>query len=224
MNIVSFIPAFSDPEDVVRKFCARSFKVPYSLELVYLPFVLFKYHVRLTQFFGKTRIKEGLFLVDMAQGIPVNIKTETFFEVEETLKKYFGALLPPLQPEDKKKARTVALEGRDVSEEQVLPPILNESEAIGRGKTLLRYDLMRLAGNLRYRMFEIIPSSETKVLYYPYWIVYYRSGQGEMKFGIIDGLSGQKESGEIVTSIKMSLARKHSNNLGLNFSREENRN
>lgn len=224
MNIVSFVPLLSDPESVVSKFCAKSIKIPVSVELVYLPFVLFKYKVEMTRFFAGKKTEQGLILADMLQGVPMNIKREVSFEVKAGLQEYFKSFFPLSRLRDEKRAEAIAVEAVEVPDEQVLPMILDEALAVDRGRRLLRYELMRLAGNLRYRRFEISPFPETKVVYYPYWLVYYRNRQGQMQFNVIDGVSGQKESGDVVTSLKMGLVRKHPGSLSDVFLRGENKN
>jgi len=208
MNIVSFKPLFSNADEIVRKFCAKNFKRPLALEMVYLPFVLFKYTVEANRFFGEKKIEEGLFLADLIQGVPVNIKKDTVFRVEAGLKSDFAALLPSPKEGVKRGAEAIIVEAQEVSQTQVLPVILEKTEAMTRGKRLLRYDLMRFFGGLRYRKVEITLYPETKVVYYPYWLVYYRGRRGGMKFAVMDGVSGRKESEEIAHSIEMGLVMK----------------
>jgi hypothetical protein len=175
----------------------------------------------MTRFFAGKKIEEGLILADMLQGVPMNIKREISFEFKAGLQEYFKSFFRLSRLRDEKRAEAIGVEAIEVPGEQVLPMILDEALAVDRGRRLLRYELMRLTGNLRYRRFEILPFPETKIVYYPYWLVYYRNRQGQMQFNVIDGVSGQKESGEVVTSLKMGLVRKHSGSLSDFFSEEK---
>jgi hypothetical protein len=224
MKIARFAPHFSNPDDIIRKFCAKNFKRPFSVEMVYLPFVLFKYYVEASRFFGEKKIWEGRFLADMVQGVPMNIRKGTGLKVGAALERDFAAVRLSENEAAKKRTETIAIEAVEASESQVLPVILVEAEAIARGKKLLRYDLMRLIGGLRYRKVEIILYPETKLVYYPYWLVYYRGRRGEMKFAVIDGVDGRKESEEIVQSIKMGLVKKKQAPQTLEFSEGANPN
>ena len=82
MNILRFAPRFSDAAGVVSKFCAKSLRVPAAAELVYLPFVLFKYSIKTSGFAGKQKTAPGLFLVDLVQATPMNIRAGTVFSTE----------------------------------------------------------------------------------------------------------------------------------------------
>lgn len=214
MKIVRLAPNFLDSDDVLKKFCSKNFKTPYSLELIYLPFVLFRYRMDLTPFFGKIKTEKGLFLVDLLQGVPINIKKRTGFDAEDGLKKEFEPFISLSDSVENCKNR-VSIGLETAAQKQVLPLVLEKEAAIQRGRNLLRYDVMRITGSLRYRRIDIIPQPETKVLYYPYWLIYYRNRRKKMTFEVIDGLSGQKEHGEIVSSIKMGLIRKETENENL---------
>lgn len=224
MKIVRFAPHFSNADDVVRTFCSKNFKRPFSVEMVYVPFVLFKYAVEASRFLGEKKIAKGLFLADLIQGVPVNIRKGTTLKLEAGLQNDFAGLLRSSTEGAKIEAETIIIEVQEVSESQVLPVILVESEAIARGKRLLRYDLMRLFGGLRYRKVEITLYPETKLVYYPYWLVYYRGRRGDMRFVVIDGVIGRKESEEIVQSIKLGLVKKMEAPPRLKFSEGANPN
>lgn len=224
MKIIRFAPCFSHADDVVRIFCAKNFKKPFSVEMVYLPFVLFKYAVRANRFFGGKKVSEGLFLADLIQGVPVYIGKGTSLIVEAALQNEFAALLPLSAEGARRKAETIIVEAQQVSESQVLPVGLTENEAIARGKRLLRYDLMRLFGGLRYRKVEITLYPKTKLVYYPYWLVYYRGRRGDMRIVVIDGVIGKKESEEIVQSIKLGLLKKEQVSVRVEFSEGANPN
>jgi hypothetical protein len=224
MKITRFAPHFSNTEDIVNKFCAKNFRKPFSVEMVYLPFVLFKYAVEADPFFGDKKRWAGLFLADLIQGTPVNIRKGTILEAEAASERDFAALLPALTEGAKKTADTIVIEAQEVSEAQILPVVLAEGEAISRGKRLLRYDLMRVSGGLRYRRMEITLYPETKLVYYPYWLVYYRGRRGEMKFAVMDAVNGRKEGEEIVQSISTGIVKKKQSTEALEFSAGANPN
>lgn len=216
MKIVRFVPRLADADYVLKKYCRKSFKAPCSLELVYLPFVLFRYTIELTSLFGKKKTEKGLFLVDLLQGIPINIKKYTGFEfTDSNLQEGFRELLDSFVTEDKKNKVLVEIE--DIEQRQVLPMVLEEQVAIEKGKSLLMYDIMKLAGSLRYRSLDVIPLPGTKTLYYPYWLIYYRNRKGVMQFDVTDGLSGQKEGGQIIKSVKIGLVEKQKNSENLHL-------
>jgi len=216
MRIVRLVPRLADADYVLKKYCRKSFKAPCSLELVYLPFVLFRYTIELTSLFGKKKTEKGLFLVDLLQGIPINIKRYTGFEfTDSNLQEQFSKLLNWVPIGGKK--NIVLIETEEVEQEQVLPRVLEEQVAIEKGKSLLMYDIMKLAGSLRYRSLDVIPLPGTKTLYYPYWLIYYRNRKGVMQFDVIDGLSGQKEGGQIIESVKIGLVEKQKNSENLHL-------
>lgn len=206
MTILSLSPQYPNSDDMLRKFGSKTFKLPFSLELVYLPFLFFRYSLEMTSLLGKKKKEEGLFLVDLVQGIPINIKRKTKFELEPGLEKEFEKFID-LGDIDSNNKDVIFIERKEVGENQVLPIILEEDVAIKRGKKLFLYDLMRITGSLRYRKVEISPSEEKKVLHYPYWLIYFRTKKKEIKFDVWDGLSGQKESGDIKHSIEIGLVR-----------------
>lgn len=211
MKVVRLVPRLSNSDDVIKKYCRKNFKAPCSLELIYLPFVLFRYKIDLTLLFGKRKTEKGLFLVDLLQGIPINVKKNTKFELKDSgLQAEFKELLGLDLIEDGKNdnKNTVSIESEEVEQEQVLPIVLEEHTAIKRGKNLLMYDIMKLTGGLRYRRIDVIPLPETKTLYYPYWLIYYRDRKNKMQFDVLDGLSGQKEGGQIIKSVKIGLVEK----------------
>lgn len=216
MRIVRLVPRFANAEDVLKKYCRKNFKAPCSLELVYLPFVLFRYTIELILLFGKKKTEKGLFLVDLLQGIPINIKKDTKFEFRDSnLQEQFSKLLNWVPIGGKK--NIVLIETEEVEQEQVLPIVLEEQVAIKAGKNLLMYDIMKLAGSLRYRRLDVIPQPGTKTLYYPYWLIYYRDRKGIMQFDVIDGLSEQKEGGQIIKSVKIGLVEKQKNSENLHL-------
>jgi hypothetical protein len=223
MKVVSLVPRFADSDDVLKRYCRKNFKAPCSVELVYVPFVLFRYRIELTSLFGKRKTEKGIFLVDSLQGIPVNIKKNTKFILkDEGLRRQFDGLLgssvigsTDLIKNDK--TITVSVEQLDVTEEQVLPEVLDEKAAIKAGKNLLMYDIMKLTGGLRYRRVDVVPEPQTETLYYPYWLIYYRDKKNNMRFDVLDALTGQKEGGQIIRSIKVGLVEKHKNSQNVNL-------
>lgn len=210
MNILTFAPLCSDPDEAVRKFCAKTLKIPYAAELLYLPYVLFRYKIELTPFFGRKKTEESLFLVDLLQGTPMNIQKATRFVLKGELKGEFEAFQDLFLPSKKEKT-TAVIQRKEVKEDHVLPRTLEEEEAIKKGKHLLMYDLMRISGSLRYKRMDIAPFPETKILYYPYWLIYYRNKKKKMEFVVYDGMSGEKEKGQVVESIKLGLVKKQKN-------------
>ncbi len=217
MKIVRLVPRLSDADDVIKRYCRKTFKAPRSVELVYVPFVLFKYRIELVSLFGKRKTEKGIFLADSLQGIPINIKKNTKFvfedgRLQEEFKGLIGsALIDSSDVIKDGKTITVLVEKEQVPEEQVLPKVLDDQAAVKRGKNLLMYDIMKLTGGLRYRRVDIIPEPETKTLYYPYWLIYYRDKKDRMRFDVLDSLSGQKEGGQIIKSVKIGLFEKHKN-------------
>ena len=219
MKIVRLVPRLSDADDVVKKYCRRNFKAPCSVELIYVPFVLFGYRIELTSLFGNRKTEKGIFLADLLQGIPINIKKNTKFVFEdgclqEEFKGLVGsALIDPSDVIKDDKTITVLIEKEQVPQEQVLPIVLDEQTAIKTGRNLLMYDIMKLTGSLRYRSIDIITEPETRTLYYPYWLIYYRDRKNKMQFDVLDGLSGQKEGGQIIKSVKIGLVEEHKKNV-----------
>ena len=223
MRIVGLVPKFDDCDDVIKGYCRKNFKAPCSIELVYVPFVLFRYRIELTSLFGRRKTEKGIFLVDSLQGIPVNIKKNTKFVLrDEGLRRQFDGLLGPalidstdLIKDDK--TITVSIKWQDVSEEQILPAAMDEKAAIKAGKNLLMYDIMKLTGGLRYRRVDVVPEPQTQTLYYPYWLIYYRDKKNNMKFDVLDALSGQKEGGQIIRSVKIGLVEKQKSSQNVNI-------
>jgi hypothetical protein len=223
MKIVSLVPRFEDSDDVIKRYCRKNFKAPCSIELVYVPFVLFRYRIELTSLFGRRKTEKGIFLVDSLQGIPVNIKKNTKFVLkDEGLRRQFDGLLGSSVIDstdliNNDKTIKVSIESQDVAEEQVLPEVLDEKTAIKAGKNLLMYDIMKLTGSLRYRRVDVVPEPQTETLYYPYWLIYYRDKKNQMRFDVWDALTGQKEGGQIIRSIKVGLVEKHKNYQNINL-------
>ncbi len=208
MRIIAFSPRLDTPEEAIQKFCTRTLKVPYSVELLYLPFVMFGYSVEMKRYSGKAKTYEGMFLADLIRGVPMNIRKKTLFLVARGLQAEFAGFARLLAPSGGDQKDVIMIESRDIPDTQVLPAILEKDEAMARAKKVYRYDIIRLAGGWRYRRLEIRLQPETKIIHHPFWLLYYRTRRGEMTFGIIDGVSGQKESGELTASIKSALVAK----------------
>jgi hypothetical protein len=205
MNILRFAPRFSAADGAIGKFCARSLRAPAAAELVYLPFVMFKYSIETSGYAGRQKRTSGLFLVDLIQATPMNIRAGTVFSIEENTASSLTPLLPAsslAQEED------IRVGNQEIADTQILPALLGCDEAVSKGKKLLRYDLMRLAGGFRYRNCEMVISPKMAVVHYPFWLIYYRNRRGEMRLGVIDGLNGRREGGEIAVSIKKGLMEK----------------
>ncbi|MDH4271865.1 MAG: hypothetical protein OEW18_07795 [Candidatus Aminicenantes bacterium] len=208
MNILRFAPRFSDADGVVSKFCAKSLRVPAAAELVYLPFVLFKYSIRTSGYTGKRKTAPGLFLVDLVQATPMNIRAGTVFLTEGNMTGSLTSLISVSSSVDGDDEGAIRVGTQEIAATQVLPALLDREEAVSRGKRVLRYDLMRLAGGLRYRNWEMVIHPEMAVVHYPFWIIYYRNRRGEMQLGVLDGLNGRREGGEIAASIRKGLVEK----------------
>ncbi|UCC22335.1 MAG: hypothetical protein JSW23_11225 [Planctomycetota bacterium] len=223
MKIVGMVPRFDDCDDVIKRYCRKNFKAPCSIELIYVPFVLFRYRIELTSLFGRRKTEKGIFLVDSLQGIPVNIKKNTKFVLkDEGLRGQFDGLLGPALIDSTdlikdEKTITVSIKWQDVAEEQILPAALDEKAAIKAGKNLLMYDIMKLTGGLRYRRVDVVPEPQTQTLYYPYWLIYYRDKKNNMRFDVLDALSGQKEGGQIIRSVKIGLVEKQKSSQNVNI-------
>ncbi len=208
MNILRFAPRYPEADGVAGKFCARSLRVPQAAELVYLPFIMFKYSVRTQGYGGKQKAESGLFLVDLIQATPMNIRSGTVFSLEADIAGRLDSLIPDSSAVTGKEEGAIRVGTQETASSQILPILLENEEAIARGKRLLRYDLMRLAGSLRFRNWEMVIHPEMAVVHYPFWLVYFRNRRGEMQLGIIDGLNGRREGGEIAASIKKGLLEK----------------
>ena len=208
MNILRFAPRYSDTGGVVGRFCARSLRVPAAVELVYLPFVMFRYFLETSGRTGKRKAASGFFLADLIQGTPMNVRANTIFLEEGGGGGALASFLPVSDAADGKGEKAIRVGRQEVAADQILPALLDMEEAISRGRRLLRYDLMRLAGGLRYRNWEVVIHPDRTVIYYPFWLIYYRNRRGEMCLSAIDGLNGRRESGEIATSLKKGLLEK----------------
>ena len=209
MKITRLVPEYADADHVLKRYCRKNFKAPCSLELVYMPFVLFDYKIDTLSLFGKRKSEAGLFLVDLSQGIPINIKKNTFFDfIDADLKKQFCKLTGEDSLKDEKTV-IVKIQSEEVDSQQLLPSVIDVQTALEKGRKLLMYDLMKLAGALRYKKVDVVPGLQRKVLYYPHWLIYYRDRKNNMKFDVFDALNGQKEGGQIIRSVKIGLLKKH---------------
>jgi hypothetical protein len=208
MNIIRIAPRLTDAEEAVRIFCARTLKLPLAAELVYVPFVLFGYAAELMRFRGEKKILQGLFLADLIQGGPMNVPRGMRFEVGPGLDEELSRLTLQGGGGENNKTAFVRLEIGHVLEKQVLPMLLEREKAMARGKRLLRYDLMRLAGGLRYRKLDVRLLPGAKTVYYPLWLVYYRRRKGEVAFRVIDAVTRRREGGEVARSVAMGLVGK----------------
>jgi hypothetical protein len=204
MRIARFAPASEEPDRALRRFGLRSFRAPFSTELLHLPHVLFRYRVEWTTLLGRGRASEGLFLADLIQGLPVNVLRTTALAVPESLRPSFAPFADLLLPGSRTK-RTVAVEDRDVPEASVLPASLGEEEAMTRAKGVYKYDLLRVAGGLRLRRFAIVLGAERLPLYYPFRLVYHKDKHGRMAFAAFDAVTDERERGAPARSIKLGL-------------------
>jgi len=208
MNIIRIAPQVTDPEAAAGIFSARTLIVPTAAELVYAPFVMFRYTVEMTGFRGEKKAFEGLFLADLIQGGPMNVPRGTRFEVGPGLEDRLSQLIPRIEGSQKGGDAVIRLETGSVSVAQVLPALIEQEVAMAKGKKLLRYDLMRLAGGLRYRRLDITPLPGAITIHYPLWLVYYRRRGKELAFRVVDAVTGRREGGDLARSIAMGLVGK----------------
>ncbi|MHC4531989.1 MAG: hypothetical protein ACYSXD_10580, partial [Planctomycetota bacterium] len=130
--------------------------------------------------------------------------------IDANLKEQFSKLTGEDSAKDEKTV-IVKIQSEEVDPQQLLPTVIDRQTAVEKGKKLLMYDIMKLAGALRYKKVDIVPGLQRKVLYYPHWLVYYRDRKNNMKFDVFDALNGQKEGGQIIRSVKIGLLKKHEN-------------
>ena len=207
MLINRFSPTIKTNTEAVKVFCAKSTMIPYSVELVYLPYLMFNYKVVMTMFSGKQRHNEGLFLVDMSTGIPINIKGKLKLKISPEVKNELGKLVSGY-PDEVDPKNPLAIEKYEAAGEQVFPVILDNTEAIDKGKRLLLYDMMKLFGAYRYKNFDIVPEkSNTRIIHYPYWLIYHKDNKEGMKFSVLDALNKHRETGQIINAIKKAMVK-----------------
>lgn len=205
MDIIRFTPSVKTHEDAVKVFCSKSTRIPYSTEIIYLPYILFVYNLCQSFITGKKTTSRGIFLVDLIQGIPVNIKKNTMFQVSPSLENEMKNLLEG-SPAGYNPKNPLAIEKEDIDEEKILPALLNEHDAIEKGRKLFMYDMMKFSGPCRN--VEITALDERKLIYYPYWLIYYKDRKGVMDFSVLDALNKNRESGDIKRSVSMALLKK----------------
>ncbi len=209
MEILRFKPIIKNMEDALKAHYSSSARRIESVELIHLPFCLFNYDVVRRRWFSSEISDKALLLVDMVNGIPINVPSQVEFEDSG------GAVAPLLSGIDRSRATRIAgrglkmrvsriaVEKADVEERSAIKPLLNDEEAIRRGLWALRYDLMRVWGPLRYRSIKLAKSDKDAVtMHFPYWMLYYRKA-GRMHFDALDALSGVREG----TQIKMSIVK-----------------
>jgi len=206
MTVIAVGPEV-DADAVLHRFGRRRLQAAISREKLFLPYFLFSYRVVWTTLGGAPKAMDGLLCADLVQGLPMAIPKATRFSLGPGLEAELADLAGLLVHSRPK--RTVVLSRTDVPEERLLPALLSSAEAVERGKSILRYDLMRLFGGLRFRKIVLSPRPGGKVLYYPFWLIYYRGRRERMRFDAFDALTGQREKGEIVRSIKLGLLKKH---------------
>lgn len=220
MDILHLSPRSKSPDEVLHRFAAKSLKTPFSVELVYLPFVLFRFRIERTTFSRARTAEEGLFLADLVQGSPMNILKGTAFELEDEAKReldrFHDLMASPLRPK-----RTVTIGKSDIPEDRIIAAAIRAETAIDTAKKVYRYDLMRVTGGLRFRRMEITVLPPVKTLYYPFWLVYYRDKKSKMRFDVYDGLLNRRERGEIVRSIKLGLIKEKRGNLKISVQGRE---
>ncbi|MDD5502015.1 MAG: hypothetical protein PHH26_00955 [Candidatus Thermoplasmatota archaeon] len=209
MKAIRFEPIIKDEADALKAHYSASSKKIKSLELVYLPFCLFKYKISRKAWLGEDKSDESLLLADMVNGIPINVPAQVEFN-DKT-----GKMAPLISGIDKSKATRLAgrglkvkvskisVENADLPEKSTLKTAISHREAVRKGLWALRYDLMNIWGPFRSKSLEMSRSeAEPLQVYFPYWILYYPKN-GKMDFEALDALSGSKEG----TQIKMSIVR-----------------
>lgn len=209
MEAIRFEPVIRNEEEALKAHYSASSRKIKSLELVYLPFTLFKYRVSRKSWLGEIRSDESLLLSDMVNGIPINVPAQVEFS-DRT-----GKLAPLVSGIDKSRATRLAgrglkvrvgrisVENADLPERCALKTAIGHDEAVRKGLWALRYDLMRIWGPFRSKSIEMTRSeAEPLQVYFPYWILYYPKN-GKVDFDALDALSGSKEG----TQIKMSIVR-----------------
>ena len=204
MKITILKPTIITEEEAVKKFWSKKTKIPYSIELIYFPFLLFRYHVNQIYFSGKNRSYDGLLLTDLIKGIPINVSNKIRFKMNPEFQKKFKDLIDPFFNENDGYDILFIKEDK-VDEEKVLPILLAEDEAIKRGIKILMYDIMKFTGSIRHRKVDIEPRHRGKVIYHPYWLIYYLNRKNEMKFSVLDAMNGQIEGREINDAIQIGL-------------------
>jgi hypothetical protein len=206
MDIIRFTPSVKTHEDALKVFCSKSIKIPYSTEMVYLPYLLFAYSISQSFITGKKNTSRGLFLVDLVQGLPMNIKNKTMFEISPALEKEMKALIGDF-PVGQNKKNPLSIDREDIDEEKILPALMDDEEAISKGRKLFMYDVMKFSGS--FRKAEITALEERKRIYYPYWLIYYKDRKGTTAFSVFDALNRNRESGDLKRSINLALVKKH---------------
>ena len=206
MKIIRFTPTVKTQETALKAFCSKSIRIPYSIEMVYLPYLLFAYSIIQSFITGKKNKSRGLFLVDLVQGIPVNIKNKTMFEISPALEKEMKTLIGDF-PVGQNRKNPLAIDRENIEEDKLMPVLLEEEEAISRGRKLLMYDIMKFSGP--FRKSEITALDERKQVYYPYWLIYYKDRKGTTDFAVLDALNRNRETGDIKRSISLALVKKH---------------
>jgi hypothetical protein len=210
MDAIRFEPIIKDEAEALKAhYCASSKKIK-SLELVYLPFCLFKYKISRQAWLGENKSDESLLLADMVNGIPINVPAQVEFN-----DKTGGAMTSLVSGIDKSRATRLAgrglkvrvsrisVENAELPDKSALKTAITHEEAVRKGLWALRYDLMRIWGPFRSKSIQMSRSeAEPMQVYFPYWILYYPKN-GKMDFEALDALSGSKEG----TQIKMSIVR-----------------
>jgi len=207
MDILRFVPTIVEADAVVHRFGRRSVRAPFSVEMIHLPHVLFRYRVSWAPLRGNPKSAEGLFGTDLVQGRPMNISKAVKFEMADALRNELASLVSLLDPPKPK--RVVGIERLDIPDDRLLPAVLEESQAVENARSVFKYDLMRLVGGFRVRSMEIKPLPGARTIYYPFWLVYFRDKKGAMGFDPFDAVSGERERGDVARSIKIALLKKN---------------
>lgn len=203
VDILALRPAIAAVEEASGIYAQKVRHRPVSAELVYLPFVLFRYRLAATSLLGRRREEMGAVLVDLNGAVPINIKKGT--RLSGPGMEGFAGALQADRGGRKPSGPPLAIEARHVPASAVAPAHLPVDDAIRDGLRILRYEVFRLFGALRHRKLEVRAEEPHLVVHHPYWIFYSIKRGGERTFDVLDALNGVKEGGQIIRSVARAL-------------------
>jgi len=204
LRVLVLVPVLESAEEASRIYLQMVRHRPTSLELVYLPFVLFRYRIAATSLFGRKREETGAVLVDLNGSVPINIRKGTRI-TGPGMERYAGAIEAEGRGRQRSAGPPFSVESRRVPARAVAPANIPVEEAVKDGLRILRYEYFRLIGPLRNRRMEIRAEDPHTLLYHPYWIFYYLGRGGGKAYDVLDALNGSKEGGQITRSVARAL-------------------
>jgi hypothetical protein len=139
-----------------------------AAELLYLPFYLFGYTIVAERARNKKTSEKGLLLVDLINGIPINVMNSSKISLAnggEKIKDLIGDKLT-----EERGDKVIRIDEAEISKEKLPPPRLPAEEAKRKALWVLRWDLMRVLGGFRYKEVNILSNEKGAIIYYPYWI------------------------------------------------------